>query len=153
MKNELNSRYVAQIKGELFLKCDNELPIAGSIKARGGVYEVLYYAEQLALEAGLIQQDEDYSVFSNENFTSFFKQFTIGVGSTGNLGLSIGIIAAKLGFSVSVYMSSDAKKWKKDLLRAKGATVIEFAGDSQGNHHTPLQGIGKAAQEFWSESN
>lgn len=129
MKNELNSRYDAQIEGELFLKCDNELPIAGSIKARGGVYEVLYYAEQLALEAGLIHQDEDYSVFCDEKFTSFFRQFTIGVGSTGNLGLSIGIIAAKLGFNVSVYMSSDAKKWKKDLLRAKGATVIEFAGD------------------------
>jgi D-serine dehydratase len=105
------------------------LPIAGSIKARGGVYEVLYYAEKMALEAGLIQKDDDYTVFCSEKLTSFFSQYTIGVGSTGNLGLSIGIIAAKLGFNVSVYMSSDAKQWKKDLLRAKGVNVLEFAGD------------------------
>jgi D-serine dehydratase len=39
MKNELKSKYDARIVGGLYLKCDNELPIAGSIKARGGVYE------------------------------------------------------------------------------------------------------------------
>ena len=128
-KNELNHHYDAKIKGELFLKCDNELPIAGSIKARGGVYEVLHYAEKLALEEGLVSQDDDYSAFSSEQFKQFFKQFTIGVGSTGNLGLSIGIIGAKLGFQVSVYMSADAKQWKKDLLRSKGAIVHEFKGD------------------------
>ncbi|MET1015142.1 MAG: D-serine ammonia-lyase [Paenisporosarcina sp.] len=143
LRNELNNRYVVQIEGDLFLKCDNELPIAGSIKARGGVYEVLYYAEKLALEAGLVHKDDDYSVFLSEKFTSFFQQFTIGVGSTGNLGLSIGIIAAKLGFNVSVYMSYDAKQWKKDLLRAKGANVHEFAGDFgeaifAGREHTKL---------------
>ncbi|EPD50239.1 D-serine ammonia-lyase [Paenisporosarcina sp. HGH0030] len=129
MKNELNTKYDAKINGELFLKCDNELPIAGSIKARGGVYEVLYYAEKMALEAGLVKRDDDYSAFSSDHFKQFFSQYSIGVGSTGNLGLSIGIIGAKLGFHVSVYMSADAKQWKKDLLRAKGATVHEFKGD------------------------
>jgi D-serine dehydratase len=128
-KNELNHKYDAKIQGQLFLKCDNELPIAGSIKARGGVYEVLHYAEKLALEAGLVSQADDYIVFSSNQFKEFFKQFTIGVGSTGNLGLSIGIIGAKLGFQVSVYMSADAKQWKKDLLRSKGAIVHEFKGD------------------------
>jgi D-serine dehydratase len=129
MKNELNSQYNAKLVGELYLKCDNELPIAGSIKARGGVYEVLHYAEKLAIEAGLLKIGDDYTGFSSDNFKAFFSRFSIGVGSTGNLGLSIGIIGAKLGFHVCVYMSADAKQWKKDLLRGKGATVLEFKGD------------------------
>jgi D-serine dehydratase len=129
MKNELKSKYDARIVGGLYLKCDNELPIAGSIKARGGVYEVLYYAEKLAIEAGLVKKGDDYAAFSSDKFKEFFSQFSIGVGSTGNLGLSIGIISATLGFRVSVYMSADAKQWKKELLREKGATVLEFKGD------------------------
>ncbi|QKY69142.1 D-serine ammonia-lyase [Lentibacillus sp. CBA3610] len=117
------------IDGRLYLKCDHELPIAGSIKARGGIYEVLQHAEKLALEAGMVHKDDNYDVFSSERFKSFFSQYSIGVGSTGNLGLSIGIISAKLGFHVSVYMSLDAKQWKKDLLRENGAEVLEFEGD------------------------
>lgn len=129
MREELDKQYDEKISGDLYLKCDNVLPIAGSIKARGGVYEVLHYAEKLAIEAGLVRKAEDYSVFASAKFKEFFSQYSIGVGSTGNLGLSIGIIGAKLGFHVYVYMSSDAKQWKKDLLRAKGATVYEFEGD------------------------
>lgn len=129
MKERLSVHYDGDIGGKLFLKCDNELPIAGSIKARGGVYEVLHHAEKLAMDAGLLNVDESYGQFSSERFKQFFSQYSIGVGSTGNLGLSIGIISAKLGFQVSVYMSSDAKQWKKDLLREKGATVVEFEGD------------------------
>lgn len=129
MKKKLADSYPSQIEGELYLKCDNELPIAGSVKARGGVYEVLQHAENLALDAGLVRKQDDYGIFSDGSFKKYFQQFSIGVGSTGNLGLSIGIIGAKLGFNVSVYMSADAKQWKKDLLRDNGATVIEFAGD------------------------
>lgn len=129
MKNELDNRYASELKGELYLKCDNELPIAGSIKARGGVYEVLQHAESLALDAGLVTKEDNYQFFSDESFKTFFQQYSIGVGSTGNLGLSIGIISAKLGFNVTVYMSADAKHWKKDLLQKNGASVVEFAGD------------------------
>lgn len=129
MKKLLNGIYPNKIKGQLFLKCDNELPVAGSIKARGGFYEVLHYAEQLALENNLIKEGDNYEIFADEKLKSFFSKYSIGVGSTGNLGLSIGIMSAQLGFQVSVYMSSDAKEWKKDLLRFKGANVIEFSGD------------------------
>ncbi len=117
------------IHGNLYLKCDNALPIAGSIKARGGFFEVLQYAEKLARNTKLLTTDLNYSIFYTDTFREFFSQYKIGVGSTGNLGLSIGIISAKLGFQVKVYMSGDAKEWKKDLLRLHGVQVIEFSGD------------------------
>lgn len=128
-KTLLEQNYSSKIPGRLLLKCDNELAVAGSIKARGGFYEVLHYAEQLAIDHGMITRQDDYSKFASEPFREFFSRYSIGVGSTGNLGLSIGIISAKLGFTVSVYMSADAKDWKKELLRSKGAIVHEFEGD------------------------
>lgn len=128
-KNELNKKPGHKIEGRFFLKCDNELPIAGSIKARGGLYEVLHYAEELALNEGLINKEDNYELFASDTFKKVFGQHSIGVGSTGNLGLSIGIISAKLGFRVSVYMSKEARQWKKDLLRSKGAMVVEIEGD------------------------
>lgn len=114
---------------QLWLKRDDLLPIAGSIKARGGIHEVLKIAEQLAIAQNLVDAKENYSQFTNERFTKVFSKYEIIVGSTGNLGLSIGIISAKLGFDVTVHMSRDAKKWKKDLLITKGANVVEHLGD------------------------
>ncbi|MGO2358971.1 MAG: D-serine ammonia-lyase [Mesonia sp.] len=128
MKSLLN-RNNDEIEGRLLLKCDNELPISGSIKARGGFFEIMKYAEKLALEAGLLKKEDDYSILTSPKFKEFFSTHKIGVGSTGNLGLSIGIISAKLGFEVTVYVSSDAKQWKKELLRDKGVRVVEFEGD------------------------
>ncbi|MEK3726316.1 D-serine ammonia-lyase [Lysinibacillus sp. FSL W8-0953] len=129
MKKALEQKYGVSIPGHLLLKCDHALPISGSIKARGGIYEVLKHAERLAVASGRLKVEDDYALLATEAFQSFFQQYTIAVGSTGNLGLSIGIMGKKLGFNVVVHMSSDAKEWKKALLREKGATVIEYEAD------------------------
>ncbi|MBQ2062769.1 MAG: D-serine ammonia-lyase [Oscillospiraceae bacterium] len=114
----------------LYLKRDSDLAVAGSVKARGGIYEVLKHSETLALEAGLLTgYDDDYTKLATPEARVFFAARKVQVGSTGNLGVSIGIMSAALGYQAVVHMSADAKQWKKDYLRAHGVTVIEYAGD------------------------
>ncbi|MBF0336174.1 MAG: D-serine ammonia-lyase, partial [Alphaproteobacteria bacterium] len=90
--------------GAVLVKADNLLPIAGSVKARGGVYEVLHHAETRG--GGRVT-----------------------VGSTGNLGFAVGVMARALGLSAEVHLSAEARDWKKRRLREVGALVVEHAGD------------------------
>ena len=115
--------------GRWFVKCDHALPLTGSIKARGGLYEVLLHAENMALRHGSVTPAGDRLSIASPESRHIFAQHRIVVGSTGNLGLSIGVLSAALGFQCTVHMSSDAKEWKKSRLRSLGVDVIEHRGD------------------------
>lgn len=128
-KRNLENIFNSTIFGSLYIKRDDSLPIAGSIKARGGIYEVLKYAERLALKNNLISKEGNYRKFANTEFKKLFSKYSLAVGSTGNLGLSIGIMGATLGFRTTVHMSNDAKEWKKKLLSQKGVNVKEYESD------------------------
>ncbi len=113
----------------LWVKLDSELPLTGSIKARGGIYEVLKFAESIALKAGRLSVESDYTLFANQEMRKAMGAHRVVVGSTGNLGLSIGTIAKALGMKAEIHMSNDAKLWKMQKLKQLGAHVVEHRGD------------------------
>lgn len=114
-------------EGRWLIKADHRMPLAGSVKARGGFHEVLAYAERVALEAGW--DGEDFASLAEPGWRSLFDEHRLIVGSTGNLGISIGLLSRALGFNAQVHMSRDASEWKKKLLRDEGAEVVEHDGD------------------------
>lgn len=117
----------SSLVGRFFLKGDHALPVSGSIKARGGFYAVFVIVERILSEHGL--DASDLKEKSTKDIKSIFSSRSLVVGSTGNLGLSIGLIGRAFGFNVTVHMSSDAKKWKKDRLKTIGVHVIEYESD------------------------
>lgn len=154
MKTALENRYGMTIPGELLLKHDHALPISGSIKARGGIYEIVKHAEMLAIQHGYLTVNDDYAKLVEPHFRELFARYQIAVGSTGNLGLSIGVISAKLGFDVTVHMSADAKQWKKERLRKEGVTVIEYEDDySKAVEEGRRQAAKDAACHFVDDEN
>ncbi|MBN1574501.1 MAG: D-serine ammonia-lyase [Deltaproteobacteria bacterium] len=129
LKERMSQKLGVDIKGRLFIKGDHALPIAGSVKARGGIYEVLHFAEALATENGLLKRTDPYLKILDAEVQGVFKKYTVSVGSTGNLGISVGVTAAALGLNGTVHMSSEAKGWKKSFLRERGVTVVEHEED------------------------
>ena len=85
MKRVLERFYGQTLNGTLLLKCDNELPIAGSIKARGGVYEVLKHTEMLTIDYRIMTVHDDYKKLASPQLKDFFSQYSISVGSTATL--------------------------------------------------------------------
>ena len=79
MKQFLNDTYQSDITGQLFLKMDSDLPVSGSVKARGGIYEVLKHAEDLAIQAGKLKTTDNYAVLAEPEFRDFFSQYTVQV--------------------------------------------------------------------------
>lgn len=71
--------------GSYWIKADHQLPVAGSIKARGGIYSVLCFAEKIALESGLLQMGDNYVCLLKPAFRRLFETHELSVGSTGNL--------------------------------------------------------------------
>ncbi|NVK33612.1 MAG: D-serine ammonia-lyase [Rhodobacteraceae bacterium] len=121
--------YDAAEYGRVFIKADHALPVAGSIKARGGLFEVLMTAYRQAVEAGMLQDTGDVRFLASPEAKQFFATRTIAVGSTGNLGLSVGIAARALGYRAIVHMSCDAKAWKIARLEALGVEVVLHDSD------------------------
>lgn len=138
-----------ELPGRLWVKRDDMLPVSGSIKARGGFHEVLQVVEQIIDAAcpdsggrhdacpdsggsdtnspeasGRIHRALEHPVARDA-----LREHGIAVGSTGNLGLSIGLLSAEFGLRTTVHMSTDARPWKKDLLRRRGVEVVEHPGD------------------------
>ncbi|MFW7354794.1 MAG: D-serine ammonia-lyase [Brucella sp.] len=113
----------------ILVKADHLLPLTGTIKARGGLFEVLSYAKDNATEYGMLQPGQSLLRLADPEVREHFGRFRIATGSTGNLGFSVGLAARALGFKVEIHMSADAKAWKVERLRALGVTVIQYPGD------------------------
>lgn len=114
---------------KLFAKADHNLPLAGSIKARGGVFEVMTHARDIALQSGHLAPGQTLARLADDDLRELFSGYRILAGSTGNLGFSIGLCARGLGFEVDIHMSADARPWKKARLRDEGVQVHEHGGD------------------------
>ena len=117
---------------ELWVKCDSRLPMTGSVKARGGVYELLCSIEEFAIREQLILPDDDYSKLLEPASRAALSRHRVVVASTGNLGFSVGLVGRAFNVQVEIHMSADAKTWKKNRLRALGAQVIEHPSDYEG---------------------
>ncbi|WP_027406279.1 D-serine ammonia-lyase [Anaerovibrio sp. RM50] len=131
LRKALNREKIgANLAGKLYMKMDSQLPVGGSVKARGGIYEVLKYTETLAVENGVLESyEDDYCKLASPAAKAFFGTKRLHVGSTGNLGLSVGLVGNALGYEVIVHMSCDAAEWKKEMLRSRGVIVKVYDGD------------------------
>ncbi len=115
--------------GRYFVKCDHELPVGGSVKTRGALYEVVSLADKLARQCGVVGSEAPPIALCSDKCREFFAQYTIVAGSTGNLGMGIGVAARALGFNTVIHMSREESNWKKDRLRAYGVDIRAHDSD------------------------
>lgn len=124
---------IAKSKGlpsaRTYLKADHLLPLTGTVKSRGGLFEVLTFAEATARAKGLLAYGDSLEQLATTAIQGHFGKIRILTGSTGNLGYSVGLSARALGFETEIHMSKDAKRWKVERLRGLGAKVIQYEGD------------------------
>ncbi len=128
LSDALSQEFGRPVPRNLWVKRDDALAVSGSVKSRGGIHEVLETALSVAADLG-IDLSTGPTAFLEEPLREKMATRRIVVGSTGNLGMSIGLMGAVLGFSVTVHMSHDAKQWKKDRLRRSGVDVVEHDTD------------------------
>ena len=48
----------------IMIKDDAHLPVAGSVKARGGIHEVFKHAEQILMKEGMLRATDNYKISS-----------------------------------------------------------------------------------------
>ncbi|TGV62833.1 pyridoxal-phosphate dependent enzyme, partial [Mesorhizobium sp. M00.F.Ca.ET.149.01.1.1] len=102
------------------------MAIGSSIKARGGVFEVLQHADDRAALDGI---SFDPATSDWARLRSNLKARRIVVGSTGNLAYSVARTARALGFQAEVHISADATPFKKARLVELDVQVVEHSGD------------------------
>lgn len=119
----LQNYWQQPIEGQLFLKADNQLPIGGTIEDRSGAYAVLKLAEDIAMQYSNLAYEDDYGMLASSDFMQLFSHFEIITASNGNLGLSIGTVARKLGFKVTIYLANNTTPWKQQCLQDMGVQV------------------------------
>ncbi|MCL1888911.1 MAG: D-serine ammonia-lyase [Desulfovibrionaceae bacterium] len=121
----LTSLYHLPACANILFKLDNQLPFSGSVKDRGGVYEVLKLAESLAIYAEKLKWTDDYSRLVEPEMREFYSQFGLSIISGSSLGLAAGLAGKALGFRAMAHISASTERWKKEALRAGGIELTE----------------------------
>ncbi|MGA4817254.1 pyridoxal-phosphate dependent enzyme [Pseudomonas aeruginosa] len=105
-------------------KRDSHLPISGSIKARGGICEVLAPCRAPGPEHGLVGLD-DYSRLAEGGLPGILRPPPDSGGLHRQPGpFPSASSAPRWASRPACTCPADARQWKKDKLRAHGVTVV-----------------------------